>query len=322
MSTIVNLERIKEILPEINVVEIIEVGFAAYSRGEVVVPPVGELIFEDPPGEAHIKYGYIKGDDFFVIKIASGFYHNPKLGVPSNQGLMLLFCQNTGSLKAILLDDGYLTAIRTAAAGAVAARHLAPEPVKRIGILGSGTQGKLQVQYLREITPCREVSVWVPDAAETEDYLAFFAGSDWVIEIANDPAQVAAECNLIVTTTPSTKPLLLREQIRPGTHITAVGSDVAQKIELDPEILGNADLVVVDSISQSESRGEVFRAFDAGALRREHIVELGTIIADTNRKHRQAGDITVCDLTGVAVQDLQIAKAVFLKAGQANGALS
>lgn len=322
MSTIINLESIKALLPRIDIVTIIEEGFAAYSRGKVIVPPVGELIFEDPPGEAHIKYGYIKGDDFYVIKIASGFYDNPQMGLPSSQGLMLLFCQKTGTLRAVLLDNGYLTDIRTAAAGAVVARHLAPSPVERIGILGAGTQAKHQLRYLMEITPCREATVWVPDARETEGYLAFFAGTGLNISIANDPAQVAAECNLIVTTTPSTEPLLFANQVRPGTHITAVGSDAAHKIELDPDILGAADVVVVDSTSQSESRGEVFRAVSAGALRRDQIVELGSIIDSGEKVRRRPEDITVCDLTGVAVQDIQITKAVYQHFGQEGDARS
>jgi ornithine cyclodeaminase len=322
MSTIVDLERIKAALPGINIVRIIEEGFAAYSRDEVVVPPVGELIFEDPPGEVHIKYGYIKGDDFYVIKVASGFYQNPRIGLPSGDGLMLLFCQKTGSLKAVLLDNGHLTDVRTAAAGAVAARHLAPDPVERIGILGAGTQAKLQLRYLMEITSCRKATVWARDDRKAEDYLASFAGAELKIEIAQDPGQIAAECNLIVTTTPSTKPLLRADQIRPGTQITAVGSDAAHKIELDPEILGAADLVVVDSISQSQSRGEVFRAVTAGALHRDRVVELGSVIAGENRGRHQAGDITVCDLTGVAVQDIQIAKAVYQHLGREGEALS
>lgn len=311
MSMILDLETIRRLLPGIDLLKIIEEGFIAFSEGRVVVPPVGELIFDDPPGEAHIKYGYIKDDDFYVIKIASGFYHNPRMGLPSSQGVMLLFSQKTGVCEAVLLDGGLLTDHRTAAAGAVAARLLAPHEVRRIGILGAGTQARLQLQYLRSVTPCRRALVWVPSPDETEPFLRFFAESDFEIEIAGSPSEVARACNLIVTTTPSTEPLLQASDISRGTHITAVGSDTADKIELAPAILALADVVVADSLAQSESRGEVFRAVQSGDLERDRVVELGAALADPSLARNDDDRITVCDLTGVAVQDIQIAKAVF-----------
>ena len=308
---IVDLERIERALERVDVVALMEQGFAAYSRGEVVVPPVGELLFEEPPGDVHIKYGYIRGDDSYVIKIASGFYENPGLGLPSSQGLMLLFCSRTGSLKAVLLDNGHLTDIRTAAAGAVAARHLAPRDVRRIGIVGAGTQGRLQLCHLRQVTTCRDALVWSPAPEEFPAYRSALEGSDLRVETTSNIEDLPAECNLIVTATPSTEPLLRAAWIRPGTHVTAVGSDTANKIELEPEILGMADLVVADSLAQSESRGEVFRAVQAGAISRDDVLELGSVIDAPARARTDDSLITVCDLTGVAVQDIQIAKAVY-----------
>jgi ornithine cyclodeaminase len=160
MPEIFNLEHIKEALQSVDVTKAIEEGFVAYSRGEVVVPPVGELVFEDPPGDVHIKYGYIKGDDHFVIKVASGFYDNVKLGLPPADGLMLVFSQKTAQLECILLDECHLTNVRTAAAGAVVAKYLAPTRVERIGVFGAGVQGKMQVEALLPVVDCRQVVVW------------------------------------------------------------------------------------------------------------------------------------------------------------------
>ena len=129
---------IADVLPTVDVQSAIEEAFAAYSRGEAVVPPVGEMSFDDPPGEVHLKYGYLKNGEHYVVKIASGFYDNPSLGLPSSQGLMLLFDQATGVLSSVLLDEGKLTDLRTGAAGAVAARHLAPERIEAIGVGGTG----------------------------------------------------------------------------------------------------------------------------------------------------------------------------------------
>jgi ornithine cyclodeaminase len=310
VSKIINIDEIEKVLPDIDLVQIIEEGFAEYSKGRVVVPPVGELLFDDPPGEAHIKYGYIKDDDYFVIKIASGFYNNPALGLPSSQGMTLVFCQKTGSLKAILLDNGRLTDFRTAAAGAVAAKYLAPETVTAIGIIGAGTQGKLQLVHLRSITTCRNVFAWTCAAEEIEGYLAYFKDTDFDIEFVSESRDVAANCNLIVTATPSKEPLLFESDIRRGTHITAVGADTPEKNELDPAILKKADIVVSDSLPQSETRGEVCKAVEAGMLDRKNVIELGHVIAEGKKARRDDTQITVADLTGVAVQDIQIAKAV------------
>ncbi|MFQ5721575.1 MAG: ornithine cyclodeaminase family protein, partial [Candidatus Aminicenantales bacterium] len=145
----INLTQIKEALKNIDAVLAIEEGFIAYSQGRAVIPPVAELLFQDPPGDVHIKYGYIKGEEYFVIKIASGFYLNPKFNLPVGNGLMLLFKQKTGELVSILLDEGYLTNVRTAAAGAVVAKYLAPKKVTCIGIIGAGTQGRMQLEYLK-----------------------------------------------------------------------------------------------------------------------------------------------------------------------------
>jgi ornithine cyclodeaminase len=312
MPVIVPLAEIKKVLAAIDPLPLIEAGFAAYSRGEVVVPPVGELVFADPPGDVHIKYGYIKRDDFYVIKVASGFTDNPKLGLPSGDGLMLVFSQKTGVLEAVLLDEGYLTNLRTAVAGAVAAKYLAPRQVSAVGIVGAGVQGRMQLDWLRRVREFDRAVVWGIDEDELGAYRRDME-SPWLrIRTTLRAEEVAAAANLIVTCTPATAPILKAEWIRPGTHITAVGSDTAAKQELEAAILARADRVVVDSLSQSELRGEVYKAVSAGAMTRDRLVELGRVISDERLRRASDDEITVADLTGVAVQDIQISKAVWL----------
>ncbi len=311
MAKIYDLEQINSVLDDIDLVSYIEEGFAAYSRGEVVVPPVGEMIFDDPRGEAHIKYGFIKGDDYFVIKVASGMYDNYKIGLPTNSGLMLLFSQKTGMLLSVLLDEGHLTGARTAAAGAVVAKHMAPQHVERIGIIGAGDQGRRQLRMLESIVDCRSVTVWGVSQEEVEVYQAEMAPLGYDVNTTLEPAEVAAACNLIVTVTPANEPLLQRADIRAGTHITAVGSDTAEKQELDPQILADADIVVSDSLAQAASRGEIYQAVSAGVFASDAVVELGKVIVDEGSGRQSDEQITVADLTGVAVQDIQISKAVF-----------
>ena len=315
MPAILDLDQIKEALKKIDpvkgIIPAIEEGFVAYSRGDVVVPPVGELVFEEPRGDTHIKYGYIKRDDYYVIKIASGFYDNPKIGLPTSSGLMLLFSQKTGELVAAMLDDGYLTQVRTAAAGAVVGKYFAPKKVKRVGIFGAGVQGRMQLEYLRYVRDFQEVIVWGVNQDELERYKADMTPMGFKIQTTLEPEDIASTCNVIVTATPSYKPLLKTGQIRKGTHITAMGSDTSEKQELDSNILKKADRVIVDSIPQSLLRGEVYKALEAGAIKKDRLVELGAAISNPKFQRQSDEEITVVDLTGVAVQDIQIAKAVW-----------
>lgn len=306
---IIPLERIKEILPSLDLIPAIETGFAAYSNGHTIVPPVGELILDK--GEVHIKYGYIKNDDYYVIKIASGFYDNPKLGLPSGNGLMLLFSQKTGELLSILLDEGYLTDIRTAIAGAITAKYLAPESIERIGIVGTGIQARLQLSYLSQLIDCRQVLVWGRGDIQLAKYKIEMEKQDFKINKTLNTADILRTCNLIVTTTPSTTPLLNASDLQTGTHITAVGSDTPDKQELDSAILSRADIVVADSISQCLIRGEIFKAIQASQISPDDLTELGDIITGKKQGRTDDNQITVADLTGVAVQDIKITEAVY-----------
>jgi len=312
MVEIISLEEITALIKDIDLVAAMEEGFIEYSNGNTVVPPVGELLFDNPKGDAHIKYGYIKGDDFFTIKIAAGFYDNPKLGLSSSQGMMLLFSQKTGEPKAVLLDNGKLTDLRTAAAGALAAKYFAPKSVKAIGILGTGIQAKLQLEFLLQIIACDIVWVWGIDPEEAKAFKEKYM-PDLVVHIAQDPAEVARNANLIVTATPAENPLLQVNDILPGTHITAMGSDTAVKQELSGNILNKADLVISDSIPQSKSRGEVYRAVQEGAISEDKAIELGVTLQKLDLQRTNDKQITVVDLTGVAVQDIMITKAVYTK---------
>ncbi len=310
MATIISKKEIEHLLKNSDVVEAMKEGFIAYSNGNAVVPPVGELLFEAPKGEAHIKYGYIKNDAYYVIKIAAGFYENPKLGIASSQGLMLLFSQKTGQPIAILLDEGFLTDIRTAAAGALAAKHFAPKNITAIGIIGTGIQAKHQLHYLQKHTPCNTVWVWGRNTKNTIQFKSTL-GNDFAVHIARNPAEVAANSNLIITTTPSKVPLLCAEDILPGTHITAVGSDTSEKQELTSNLVAKADIVIADSISQSKNRGEIYQAVKTGRLSPEKVIELGKAIQDDSLQRTNEQQVSIVDLTGVAVQDMMIAKIIY-----------
>ena len=282
----------------------VESAFAAYSRGEVVLPPVGYLRFEDPPGDTHIKYGYRRGDPVFVVKIASGFPGNAALGLSTSSGMMIVLSARTGTPEAVLLDEGWLTDLRTAAAGAVAARLLALRNPGMIGILGTGIQARLQLDLLRHVTACRRALIWGRDAAKAGAVKA----AGFTVETVSTVEEPAARCRLIVTTTAARSPLLLAGMIRPGTHITAVGADAPGKQELDAALFARADVLAVDSREQCFDHGDSFHALTAAAVSRERFVELGEIITGVRPGRTNEGQITIADLTGLAMQDIAVAK--------------
>ena len=278
------LAEIKRALQKIDVLPLIKEGFIAYSSGLTVVPPVGELLFDDPPGDVHIKYGYIKNDDYYVVKIASGFYGNSQNNIPPSQGgVMILFDQKTGKEVGILIDECYLTNVRTAVAGAICAEFFSPKKVK----------------------------VWSRSEKGIDSYINDMSSFGWNLEKAKSPDEIAATCDLIITATPSKTPLLKSEYLKKGAHINAIGSDSPEKNELDKNILKNSSLIVADSIEQCIERGEISHALSSGAIKKSDIYELGEILKKNIRLHCGENGNSVADLTGVAVQDIQIAKAVF-----------
>src|SRR5579859_6733843 len=306
MTRILTLDQISALLRDVDAVQEMESAFAAYSAGKVTVPPVGELLFPEAKGEAHIKYGAIRGGKYFLVKIATGFFGNPDRGLPPFGGCMLLFSQKTRQIEAVLLEEGSLTNLRTAAAGAVAAKYLAPAHVERIGIIGTGVQARLQADFLRQVTPCRELAVWGRDKSKAEQAARDIAAMGYQASVADSAREIGQSCTLIVTTTPSRQPILTEADVRPGTHITAMGSDTPEKIELEPALVRRADLLVVDSLAQSRERGEVFKASDHARA-----VELGAIIAGQAKGRGNDRQITIADLTGVAAQDIVIAEAIY-----------
>lgn len=305
-----NPDEIEQRVGNLDVVGLMEQAFAAFSKGEAVMPMPGELLIEDPPGEVHLKYGYFKSGDTYVIKIASGFWNNPAKGLSSSDGLLLVFRKETGELAAVLNDRGRLTDLRTAAAGAAAAKHLAPTDVDTIGVIGNGIQAELQVLALQAVRPCKNLLVWGRNPERSSAYAKRMEEKGFAVEIAPSASDVAARSRLIITATASRSPLLQWSDIRPGTHVTAIGADSADKQELDKEIIRNADIVVTDSRSQAITRGELLRAYrdDSAALSR--VAEIGEIVSGTAKGRTSESQVTVATLSGLAVQDIAMASAV------------
>lgn len=292
-------------------IEEIAAGFVAYTAGRVVVPPVGYLGFTEPVGDVHIKYGYVKGGEVFVIKVAAGWPQNSARGLPTGDGCMLVFDSNTGFLLAVLLDRSRLTDLRTAAGGAVAARALARvQSVSQIGIIGTGVQARLQPMMLAHVTPCRRIALYGRAPERAAACAADLEAMGFRVTVCASAEAVAEGSELIVTTTASRSAHFRASAVRPGTHITGVGADSPGKQELDTALFARAEVVAADSIAQCADHGDLAPALAAGAITLERVRELGAVLADPKLGRTNDDQISIADLTGVAVQDIVIASHV------------
>ena len=316
MPKLVTLDEIRLLLDTDSLIDEIEAGFDLYSDGKVNVPPVGFMHFDDPPGDVHIKYGSIQDDDYWVLKVASGFYQNPSLGLQASDGVILVFSQRSGALELVLHDRCWLTDMRTAAAGAVAARHLAPRKIDHVGVIGTGVQAKMQLEILCSVVEAKSALVWGRNKEKVGRMVSELGASDALIaagmkvRAVESVEELADQSRLIVTATSAHEPVLRADQVQPGTHITAMGSDDDGKQELDVALLGKADRIVADSVSQCSQYGECVHAINAGVISLDDVTELGAVVSGSTDGRTSDDQITIADLTGVAVQDIQIAKMI------------
>jgi len=295
-------------------------GFARLAEGAVTLPPIVRVDIPESRGEVDVKTAYLRGLDSFAIKVASGFLDNYRLGLPTGSGMMIVISARTGVPEAVLLDNGYLTDVRTGAAGAVAARYLAREKIETAGVIGSGTQARFQMVALKQVRDFRRLMVYGIIPEQVEQYVSEMSALLGVeVAQARDVETVVRNSDVVVTTTPSHKPFLEVAWLHPGLHITAMGADSEHKQELHAAVLGRADLLVCDSKHQCFRVGELQHGLADGIIS-EHdpIVELGDLTTGRHPGRRSDEDITICDLTGVGVQDTAIALLAYRKAMEKN----
>ena len=294
----------------------VEDGFTRLAQGKATVPPIMMIPVPERHGEVDIKSAYVQGLDCFAVKIASGFFDNRRKGLPSGSGMMVVVSAETGFPLAVLLDNGYLTDLRTALAGAIAGKYLARESIDVVGIIGAGVQGRFQARALRLVRDFSRILAFDTDAATLERYVQdMTADSGLEVIAAPDPGYVVRESDVVVTATPSREPIVQAKWLHPGLHLTAMGSDSERKQELEPEVLQRADRVICDKRSQCFQLGELRHAKNAGVIDETHdIAELGELAAGLRRGRTRDAEITVCDLTGVGVQDTAIALLAYRKA--------
>jgi ornithine cyclodeaminase len=299
----------------------VEQAFVALATKAVAMPPILRLDIPEHRGEVDVKTAYVPGLDGFAIKVSPGFFDNPKLGLPSLNGLMILFSARTGLVEALLLDNGHLTAVRTAAAGAVAAKHLARPDARAAAIIGAGEQARLQLEALTLVRPIERARIFARDRGKAQQAAAELSERLGLpVEAAASAEAAIRDADIVVTTTPAERPVLMAGWAAPGQHITAMGSDSEHKNEVDPALFARATYVA-DRLSQTRRLGELRAALAAGAVEETAAFpELGAVIAGQAAGRTRADEITLCDLTGTGVQDTAIAtlahrRAVAVRAG-------
>ena len=294
----------------------IEAAFSALAENKAAMPPIMHIEVPEHQGDVDIKAAYVQGLDHMAVKVGAGFFNNQKIGLPNSPAMMVAVSTRTGFVEAVLLDNAYLTDVRTGAAGAVAAKYLAPQAIQTAGVVGTGAQGRYQIQGLRCVRKFDRLLAFDLDKERLATYVREMEKALQLPVIAAESVQqLVKQSQTIVTCTPSRKPYLDEAWIHSGLHLTCMGADLPEKRELMPEVLGRINLLACDRKSQCFNMGELHHGLAAGVISESSdIAELGEIVLGERPGRQDETQITLCDLTGTGVQDTAIANLALKKA--------
>jgi ornithine cyclodeaminase len=283
-------------------------AFAAADQGSAVMPAPFALHLPAADGELHVKGAYLAGSPVFAVKTATGFYRNARLGLPVSGGMTMVHDATTGTLQTLIADGGLLTELRTAAAGALAADLLARPDARAAAVIGTGGQARYQLQALLEVRRIEHVTAWGRRREAAERYQRDMAAAGVPVSLAASVPQAVEGAEVVITATSSTEPLLEAGWLARGAHVTAVGSDMPHKQELDPQVLAAADKYVPDSAEAAATSGELHHAIKAGLLDASSVYgELGALASGRLPGRTRDDELTVADLTGLGIQDAAVA---------------
>ncbi len=290
----------------------VAMAFSWLQQGKVDMPPIMHISAREHHGDIDVKSACVEGVPVVAIKIASGFFNNPDRGLPAGSAMMVLLSAQTGFCQAVLLDNGYLTDLRTGMAGAVAADLLAPASVHTVGVLGTGMQARFQARCLALVRPFQRILVWGREPEKVRQYAEDMQTELGLPVEAADIETLVRQSQVVITTTPSHKPLVEADWLHPGLFVCAVGADFPGKQELQPEVLLGADRVVCDRLSQCTHNGELQHLCVNGVLPADmQVDELGELTTGAKPGRENESQIIVCDLTGTGVQDTAIANLAY-----------
>jgi len=307
-------EQVKELLPLSEAIEAVEAAFKDKAEGHAVMPP--KLIIPLPGGDFRAMPAYLPRQKVAGVKVVNSHPNNRERGLPSVIATLVMIEPETGFPIAII-EATYLTALRTAAAGALGTKTFARHNSRKLAILGAGTQGRFQLlSHKFVMSNLEQVRVWSLDEELAWQLKREFEPQLGVeIAICSSAKEAVDEADVIVTTTPSRKPLVQNEWVSDGTHITCIGADAPGKQELDPAILQRAR-IFLDDMAQGMESGEVNVPLHKGLLKPEQIAgELGEVLIGKKEGRRSDDEITVFSSTGLAIQDIACGAVVLRKLG-------
>lgn len=285
----------------------------ALAEERVLMPDELALALED--GEVHVKGGHLLGSPYASFKVATGFPGNGARGMQVNDGFSVVLDARTGQLAATLYDHGWLTELRTGAAGALAADLLARPEASSVALLGAGAQARFQLDALRDVREITEVRVWNRTPARARAFAdRVEAELGLSVAVADDVRGAVEHADVVVTTTASTQPLLSADWLAPGTHVTAMGADFPDKRELAADVLARADVVVADRVEVCARVGELHHGLADGVVDRSDVVELADLVAGRAVGRTSADQVTVADQCGLGAYDAAMAELVLSRA--------
>ena len=303
---------IEELLSMSEALRVVEKAFKLKAQGKAIMPAKIYLNLPEYHGDFRAMPAYIDGSA--GIKWVSAYPNNRKYNLPSVLATIIL-CDPKTSYPLAIMDGTYITRMRTGAAGGVAVAYLARKGSSVIGLIGAGKQAETQLLAISEVLPgIEEVKVFDQSEDTSRRYARGMATKLNVKIYPVKTVEAAAEADIVVTTTPSRKPIVKKQHIRPGTHINAIGADAPGKQELEADLLSGAK-IVIDEIEQACHSGEINVPLSQGQLKIEDIYgTLGEIVAGMKQGRENDKEITIFDSTGLAIQDMVCAKLVYEKA--------
>ena len=310
-------EEVRSLLTIDDAIAAVQRAFLDHGNGRTQMPPKSYLYLPKHNGDLRCMPAYLEGQDLVGVKIVNVHPGNQQIGLPSVMALLILNSPKTGEPLAVM-GATYITSMRTGAAGAVAARHLARQDSRVVGMIGAGAQARTQLQGLSRCFPIEQVMVFDSFEDQARAFKDDVSGFMKCSCIAVSGPEEACECDILVTTTPSRRPVVRDEWIQPGTHINAIGADAAGKQELESTLLKMAK-IVVDDIAQAVHSGEVNVPLSEGIIREKDVyAEIGEILTGKKTGRTSNDEITVFDSTGLGIQDVAAGHAVYEKALRSN----
>lgn len=291
-------------LDEAQLIRAVESGLVDLAQGRISAPLPGLFASEEPPSDCHIKFAQSQKHGITTVKVATGYYRNPELGMPVNDGLISVFSARTGEALCVIDDGGWLTGIRTAATGVIASRLGWEDSSRRIGIIGTGHQAFLQASWAARHTTDRPINILGRSATKARNLGDRLAQEGVKSALHESFEALAASSDIIICCTAAAAPVVDGRHLRSGHHIVSLGADGPGKAELDVESYHVATSLAVDDLDQARRRSDFQAAVDARIVSESAVLSIGQLLADGQTIRRNHSDITIVNLCGSAACDL------------------